>query len=440
MDAARETSDGAPRTRRHGGAILVLPTTLTGERGPVAAGMSTAGWARGFRRALGDAWIVTPVGVMDPDELRRRASDPSLLSVPGGQWRNRIPLVPKTALKDLREWRRAKAFRVDASAWRNRDVALVWQRHELFQTGGPRLAVALGVPSVLFVPAPLVWQASQWRVQRPGWGKWIERVGEGTPMCSADVVACGSATVAEQVRRIGVEESRIVITPTGTDPSFSATSPNRDRESTRRRLGLEGRFVVGWVGSFRRFHALEYAVDALVGIESATLLLVGDGPERSRIEQLARDRHVTVQCTGTLPHDEIPEHLAAMDVALVLAAEEQPFHYSPLKLAEYLAAGVAVIAPRVGALQEQLDDGVDALLVNPGNTQQLAAALRRLKEDPDERDRLGRAASATASDRWSWDRSVEVVLAAIDRSREGEHESMNMSSEEHDARGSQSNS
>jgi glycosyltransferase involved in cell wall biosynthesis len=377
--------------------------------------MSTAGWAGGFRRALGEAWIVTPSGVVDPDELRRRASDASLASAPGVRWHHRLPLFAKTAVKDLRDWRRAQTFRLDASAWRDHDVAFVWQRHELFQTGGLRLAAALGVPSVLFVPAPLVWQARQWGVHRPGWGRWIERVGERTPMRRAGLVACGSETVAEQVRRIGVEDRRIVITPTGVDPSFFATSPDRDREATRRRLGLEGQFVAGWVGSFRRFHALEHAVEALAGIANATLLLVGDGPERARIEQLARDRCVNVRCTGTVPHDEVPELLAAMDVALVLSGGEQPFHYSPLKLAEYLAAGLAVIAPRAGALREQLVDGVDALLVEPGDTQQLAAGLRRLKDDPDERERLGVAARATAAGRWSWDRSVALVLAAIDR-------------------------
>ncbi|MDQ1457174.1 MAG: hypothetical protein QOH28_2794 [Actinomycetota bacterium] len=455
MDAARDTSDGGPPTRPHRGAILVLPTTLAGERGPVAAGVSTAGWAGGFRRALGETWIVTPAGVVDPDELRRRASDASLAPAAGAGWRQRIPVVAKTAVKDVREWARAKAFRIDASPWRDHDVAFVWQRHELFQTVGPRLAVALGVPSVLFVPAPLMWQASQWGVERPGWGRWLERVGERTPMRSADIVACGSATVAEEVSRIGVDDRRIVITPNGADPGFFRRSPGRDRESIRRRLGLEGRFVVGWVGSFRRFHALEHAVDALVGIENATLLLVGDGPERARMEQLARDRHVNVVCTGTVPHDKVPEHLAAMDVALVLSAGEQPFHYSPLKLAEYLAAGVAVIAPRVGDLPDQVEDGVDALLVNPGDTRQLASALRRLREDPVERHRLGRAASDAAADRWSWDRSVQLVLAAVDRSRDnrtapatprtgpnhgGAQDPTKMSSEEHDARGSQTNS
>jgi hypothetical protein len=57
-------------------------------------------------------------------------------------------------------------------------VRFVWQRHELFHTAGLDLAAALGVPSVLFVPAPLMWQARQWGVRRPGWSHLLEQFGE----------------------------------------------------------------------------------------------------------------------------------------------------------------------------------------------------------------------------------------------------------------------
>ncbi len=415
MESGRERSDEgkAPADR---GAILVLPTVAAGQQGPVAAWVSAAGWASGLRHLLGRVWIVTPEGVMEPDALRRRASAATLASASGPRWHRWVPVVGKTALKDLREWRRARAFRVEASGpWRGSEIACVWQRHELFHTAGARLARELGVPSVVFVPAPLVWQARQWGVRRPGWSSWIERAGERGPLRAADVVACGSESVAEQVRRIGVDPERIVITPTGADLDLFRAPP--DRDSVRRRLGLEGRFVVGWVGSFRRFHALDTAVEALAGLDGATLLLVGDGPERAHVERLARARGVAVHCTGTVPHDDIPEHLAAMDVGLVLATEAGPFHYSPLKLAEYLAAGVAVVAPRVGALPTQLHDGVDAVLVDPGDRDDLAAVLRRLRDDPELRRRLGGAAKAAAAEHWSWDRSVALALAAAGRSR-----------------------
>jgi len=403
------TASSGPR-----GAIVVVPTVVSGQQGPVAAWVSAAGWATALRNLLGRVWVVTPDGPMEPDELRRRASAATLTSASSPRWHSWVPRIANTARKDLREWRRARAFHVDpAGPWQRGDVACVWQRHELFHTAGPRLARALGVPSILFVPAPLVWQAQQWGVRRPGWSRLTEQVGERNPLRSADVVACGSDAVADQVRRIGVDDRRIVITPTGADLELFRSLP--DRDTARRRLGLNDRFVVGWVGSFRRFHALGHAVDALAGLDGATLLLVGDGPERASVEHLARTRGVTLQCTGTVGHDDVPGYLAAMDVALVLASSDQPFHYSPLKLAEYLAAGLAVVAPRAGALPTQLHDGVDAMLVTPGDPHELANVLRLLRDDVALRQRLGNAAKSAAGERWSWDHAARQALAAATR-------------------------
>jgi glycosyltransferase involved in cell wall biosynthesis len=395
------------------GVILVLPTDTAGQQGPVASWVSTAGWATALARAAGESWIVTPSGVIPAAEIRRRASSPHL-APPSSEWRRHVWTTVKTAIKDVRDWRRARAFHVDPSGpWRGQPVAFVWQRHELFHTAGLDLAEALGVPGVLFVPAPLVWQARQWGVHRPGWTHLVERVGEKTPLARADLVACGSPLVAEEVMRLGVARDRIVITPTGVDPklheSHGEAIPVRDA------LGLGNRFVVGWVGSFRRFHALDIALDAMIGVDDATLLLVGDGPEREHVEQRARDLGVALICTGTVSHDEVPDYLAAMDVALVVADARQPFHYSPLKLAEYMAAGRAVVVPRAGELPSQLRDGIDAVFVAPGDATALAGVLRDLRDDPRRRASLGAAARAAALERWSWDRSANTLLGAAER-------------------------
>jgi glycosyltransferase involved in cell wall biosynthesis len=287
----------------------------------------------------------------------------------------------------------------------------VWQRHDLFHSAGLLLAQRLRAPSVLFVPAPKVWEAKQWGTTRPGWGRWLERRAERPSFLSADLVACGSEAVVEQVLRIGVSDERVLLTPTGVDLDLFAEPP--DPAPLRRRLGLDDRFVVGWVGSFRRFHALEQAVEATATVPGASLLLVGDGPERTRIERFARTLDVPATFTGTVPHHELPAYLAAMDAAVILATREVPFHYSPLKLAEYLAASLPVVAPATGQLAQRLTDGVDAILVPPHDVAAMGVALRRLRDDPEERARLGKAARAMAETEWSWDDQIRRVVEAL---------------------------
>jgi glycosyltransferase involved in cell wall biosynthesis len=394
------------------GAIFVVAGPGTREQGPLAALLSTAGWAAAAERVLGRSWVVSPDGVFTPEEARRQGSDPRLSSPRRPTVRRRLPGVAKTAAKDILHWRQSRRFDVDADGpWSSTRVDLVWQRHDIFHTAGLDLARRVGVPSVLFVPAAKVWEAEGWGTTRPGWGSWLERRGERPALLGADVVACGSEAVVEQVLRIGVPSRRVLLTPTGVDLELFAELP--DPTPLRRSLGLHERFVVGWVGSFRRFHALEQAVEAVAEVPGAALLLVGDGPERARIERLAHDLGVSATFTGTVPHDQLPAYLAAMDVAVILAPRDEPFHYSPLKLAEYLAAGLPVVAPAAGQLPRRLTDGADSVVVAPHDVGAVAAALRRLRDDPEERARLGKAARAAAEAEWAWDHQVRRVVEAL---------------------------
>jgi glycosyltransferase involved in cell wall biosynthesis len=395
------------------GAVLVVPTATAGQQGPVAALVSTAGWAAGARRVLGASWIVAPGGPIDPVEARRRGSAPQLASTPTRGWRSLVPTVAKTAAKDVRQAQRARRFRIAPEGpWGDADVAFVWQRHELFHTAGIDLARRLDVPSVLFVPATPVWESERWGVRRPGWRWAAERWGESPALQGATVVAAGSDEVAEQVVRLGAAEADVVVTPTGVD--LEVFPPGLDGAAVRSELGLGDRFVVGWAGSFRRFHALDLAVEAVAQVPGAVLVLVGDGPERPRIEALAAERGVDLVTTGTVAHAALPAHLAAFDVAIVQTADADAFHYSPLKVAEYLAAGRPVVAPRVATLAERYADGAEVVLVDPGDPAALATALVALRDDPARRAALGTAGRAAVARDGSWDTQVERIVAHLE--------------------------
>lgn len=410
----------SPLVRHAGelGALLVLPTTPAGQRGPVGGWISTAGWAAAAERVLGAAWIVTPHGLRSVEEVRYAAASAAPDPVTAARVRAAVPTALKTALKDVRAWRRAKRFELPPERpWTRRRLAFVWQRHELFHSAGLDVAEGLGVPSVLFVPALVVHQAEQWGVRRKGWGAILERRVEVPVLRRADLLACGSDPVAAGVAQLGVDEERILVTPSGVDMELFDTA-RPARRAVRARLQLGDGFTVGWTGSFRPFHGLDQLVDAVASLGGTTLVLVGDGPERPRIERRARDLGVEARFTGTVPHAEIPSLLSALDVAVVLGRPDEPFHYSPLKLGEYLAAGLPVVAPSVPHLVAQLRDA-GASFFRLGDVAALGRLLRDLRDEPTRRDAVGERARAAAR-AWSWDLQIRRVLEVLERRRPAE--------------------
>lgn len=318
-----------------------------------------------------------------------------------------IPDVAVTALKDVRQYLRGSSFRIGADGpWSGHSVDFVWQRHELFHTAGIDLAERLAVPSVVFAPATPVWEARRWGVNRPGWGSLVERFGEHPTLRRASLVACGSDEVAEQVVRMGTSPDAVLITPTGVDRDQVVGDEGL---AVRTSLGLGDGFVLGWMGSFRPFHAVHRLVEAVAGMPGVTLLLVGDGPERPAVEARADELGVKAVFTGTVTHDDLAAHLAAMDAAAVVAPDDGSFHYSPLKLAEYLAVGLAVVAPDVPTVSSRLESGVHALLVEPTDQGALRGAIQSLRDDADLRTELGKAARAEVEANWAWDNQVHRV-------------------------------
>jgi glycosyltransferase involved in cell wall biosynthesis len=108
-------------------------------------------------------------------------------------------------------------------------------------------------------------------------------------------------------------------------------------------------------------------------------VVVGEGPERGRLEALARDEGLgeTVVFVGAQPHGRIAAFLASFDVAV----SSSDFEGGPLAVLEYMAAGKAIVATRVGGLPDLIDDGVEGLLVPRRNPAELASAIERLLDD-----------------------------------------------------------
>lgn len=400
------------------GPLFVLPIPAGSRPTPNASWITTGGLASAARQRWGEAWVVTPNGIFSPEEVLERASKLAKSSGPIQRRFRWVPQIVRTAAKDVRLLIRAMRFRkaVSRSSSIGDCFDFVWQRHVPFHRAGLALGKSVNCPVILSVHALMVQEARQWGVRRPGWGSLMERFGEKRLIQEADLVACVSNEVAELVRSKGVSEDRIIVTPNGVDlQRFRPTKPDL---STQRKLGLDGdRFVLGWVGSFRAFHGLERLLDAMEDLQnrgrSITLLLIGTGPGLQTVKAYVDQRDIrNISFAGGFPHDRMPQVLSVLHAAVVMGPPGTQFHYSPVKIREYMAMGLPVIAGRLGELDRILTDGNDAILVDPSSTAELTRAIETLMDDPELRTRLGVQARQRIARIGSWE---DVLKNLIDR-------------------------
>jgi glycosyltransferase involved in cell wall biosynthesis len=400
--------------------LFVMPTDHRRSTGPVSVWITAAGWAAAARDRYGEAWLATPAGIIGPEAAEQLATQPRTAIRPTRQgWRRWVPTVVGTARKDFRQFRHARRFEPVTEAWlaESAPLSYVWQHHEMFHWSGFRVAQSHGCPLVLFVDAPIVWEARRWGVHRPLWGRAVERWGEEGQLRRADLVACVSEEVAAEVVRLGADADRVIVTPCGVDTA--RFHPGIDGSRVRERFGLRPRFVVGWAGTFHRFHGLDLLLDAITEVQRShpevALLLVGDGLDRPRIEAevVARGLVESVVFTGAVLHSEMPEYIAAMDVAVVVDPGTGEFHYSPLKLKEYLACGRSVIAPASGQIGRAITDNADALLVPPGDARSIADAIVRVAENPDLAAALAGQGPDLVEREWTWSRQIDRIDQAL---------------------------
>ncbi len=178
--------------------------------------------------------------------------------------------------------------------------------------------------------------------------------------------------------------------------------------------------IVAYAGHLYPWKGVDVLIEALALVPDVAGRIVGGHPRESdlgRVTALAATRGLgsRIVFTGLLPPHEVAGAIAEADILVLpnTATEVSARYTSPLKLFEYLAAGRPIVASRLPALAEVLEDGVNALLVAPEDPQALADAIRRLAADPALAVRLAARAFADA-ERYSWARRAErldVVLA-----------------------------
>jgi glycosyltransferase involved in cell wall biosynthesis len=269
----------------------------------------------------------------------------------------------------------------------------VYERFALHSAAGSRAAREAGIPHLVELNAPLLEEAARYR--RLEWPLEAARI-EQSVLGSAAVVFAVSRPLADYAGSHGAR--RVEVLPNGVDASrFPSPSGQRGDPPT-----------AVLVARARPWHGVGAVAEAwrMLGSAAPRLVVLGDPGEERRA--LAA---VGAELAGPVDHERVPAALCTADIGLAPYAAGAPAYFSPLKLFEYMAAGLAVVAGDLPGVRDAVgEDG--AVLVPPGNAAALSEAVGALAADRELRLALGAAARARALAEHTWARRARQVLAA----------------------------
>lgn len=227
----------------------------------------------------------------------------------------------------------------------------------------------------------------------------------------ADEIITVSGSLRESVAAFGINKGQIHVVHNAIDPDVfdAAVSP----ENIVRRYNLEEKIVIGFVGSFARYHGVHILLEIAESLENKYdihFLMVGQnvhGPDNFAEEVLTSQLAPMFTFTGEVPHSEIPLYIAAMDIAII---PDFNTYGSPMKLFEYMAMGKAIVAPDVRPIKEIVEEGKTALIFERKNSIRAVKCIEALIRDKELRKKLGIRARNVVLNSHTWDQNAKRIV------------------------------
>jgi glycosyltransferase involved in cell wall biosynthesis len=291
-----------------------------------------------------------------------------------------------------RLWRVCQVFQPD----------LLYERYNLYYFGGTLLARSRRMLFYLEVNSPLAEERARFGGLRL---KRLARASERYVWRSADRVLAVTGVLRDRIAAAGVTSDRISVTPNGIN---LRGFPVRARDN-----GSATSVCLGFVGFLRSWHGLESVIRQLAGhsgTPSLHMLVVGDGPVREQLQELSAQLGIAdrVRFTGLATREEVLRLLNEVDIALQPSAVP---YASPLKIFEYMGAGLAIVAPDQPNIREILVHEHTAMLFNPASNTDMWRQVIRLTTDYELRQRIGKAARAKTEEcDYTWQGNARRII------------------------------
>ena len=336
--------------------------------------------------------------------------------------------IHKIDLEKIEGWDRGvgvhfaanKALLTDALRFCEGAPDFVYQRSGLGDLSGLRLARHRRRPMVLEYNGPEVWVAEKWG-NGIAHADAFQRI-ETELLKRADLVLAVSKPLVDDAISRGASRDRVILSPNGVD--CARFGPQVDGLAERKALGVGDRKTALLLSSFGPWHGVDVAIDAFAKMlnerneykRTGALVLAGDGVEhasaRARAQEAGLIEGETVFFPGMIPADRAPSLLAACDVMLSPTkpnADGSPFFGSPTKIFEYMAAAKPIIASDLDQIGEILEHERTALLIEPGNAEDLYRKIVRVFENLNKHEQISVNARHEAVTHHSWTARMTAV-------------------------------
>jgi len=256
-----------------------------------------------------------------------------------------------------------------------------------------------------------------------GGQEWLLRRMVGHPQLRLIVLL--TSFLKESYAELGFDQERLAVFPDGVDLSLFNDLP--DKQECRRRLNLSGDLpIIGYLGRFQtmgREKGIPQLIEAMANLPSINgkgpLLLCVGGPMSRVRDYLERADSAGIsrqmlKFVDRVPNRDVPLWLNALDVAVMPFPETEHYKYymSPLKLFEYMAAGVPIVASDLPSIREILQHNRNAWLVPPGNSDSLGQAILAMLRNPARAARIAKTAKEEVR-QYTWRKRAQGILEQI---------------------------
>lgn len=256
--------------------------------------------------------------------------------------------------------------------------------------------------------------------EEPNKISFITRRAEYNVIKSADRAFTVSKPIKDFIDK-NIKSNGSCVIPNGVD--INLFNPNKfDREIAKDKLGLKGKVVLGFVGSYKVWHGLDIAIDVIDSLSKNSnnyhLLLIGNGQCFIPIKKKVIDRNLSFCVTQIdyVPHAKIAEYLASFDYALMTYPDIKPFYFSPLKMFEYMAMEVPVIATKIGQIKDIIENNRTGILVYPPTAENFVKVINEHRKDLKQ---IGVAARNLMVKEYSWLQSAMKVISICEEVKSG---------------------